>query len=194
MKQNNFRPGPRTSAKNANDPRVIKTVNRLREGYIELLNTMPADMISVLRLSEKSEVDRKTFYLHYRNIEDMKNDVIDMTAADLTGRLIGDLEQDIRTIYTFLDSMDGGIYALLEATSERDARDRFLHEVFTSDAFSRYYTGADPDVIEGYLYSIIYIYEENTHSDDPLDTTELARRTSKLLQNGIHGIEESDYH
>ena len=194
MKQNNFSPGPRTSAKNANDPRVIKTVNRLREGYIELLNTMPADMISVLRLSEKSEVDRKTFYLHYRNIEDMKNDVIDMTAADLTGRLIGDLEQDIRTIYTFLDSMDGGIYALLEAPSERDARDRFLHEIFTSGAFSRYYTGADPDVIEGYLYSIIYIYEENTHSDDPLDTTELARRTSKLLQNGIHGIEESDYH
>ena len=124
----------------------------------------------------------------------MKNDVIDMTAADLTGRLIGDLEQDIRTIYTFLDSMDGGIYALLEAPSERDARDRFLDEIFTSGAFSRYYTGADPDVIEGYLSSIIYIYEENTHSDDPLDTTELARRTSKLLQNGIHGIEESDYH
>lgn len=189
MKQNNFRPGPRTSAKNANDPRVIKTVNRLREGYIELLNTMPADMISVLRLSEQSDVDRKTFYLHYRNIEDMKNDVIDMTASDLTGRLIGDLEQDIRTIYTFLDSMDGGIYALLEATSERDARDRFLHEVFTSDAFCRYYTGADADVVEGYLYSIIYIYEENRRSDDPLDTTELADRTAQLLQNGIRGLE-----
>lgn len=189
--ENKWRPGPRTSARNVNDPRVGKTLSRLRRGYIELLDNEDADDISVLRLSERSGVDRKTFYLHYRNMDDMKFDVCDMKASELIERLTGDFSADIATIYDYLDGMESGVYALLTSMKEHDFSDRFLHQVFTSDAFSSYYQHDDDDVVEGYLYSIVYIYEENRRSEDPLETSELAEYATRLMMHGISGIEKS---
>ena len=181
-------PGPRTSAKNVRDPRVRKTVNKLRTGYIELLGEMSPDRISVLKLTDRSHIDRKTFYLHYRNMDDMKNDVCDVKAADLIGRLTGDITQDIRIIYKYLDSLEPGVYSLLTSVQERDFRDRFLHQLFTSEAFNSYYRGDDTDIVEGYLYSIFYIYEENRRSADPLESSELADYAARLVMNGIRGV------
>lgn len=53
------------------DRRVRKTRARLRLALVELLREKPAEEISVTELTGRADVNRGTFYLHYRDIYDM---------------------------------------------------------------------------------------------------------------------------
>lgn len=63
------------------DPRIIRTRQLLRDAFIELLQEMDIEKISVNRLAERATINRVTFYLHYRDIPDMlekmANDMIE---------------------------------------------------------------------------------------------------------------------
>ena len=53
------------------DRRVRKTKNLLRQGLTELLTEKSAKDITVRELSDRVDINRGTFYLHYRDIFDM---------------------------------------------------------------------------------------------------------------------------
>ncbi len=53
------------------DRRVRKTRNMLRKGLSQLLREKPAKDITVRELSTLVDINRGTFYLHYRDIYDM---------------------------------------------------------------------------------------------------------------------------
>ncbi|HHW68591.1 TetR/AcrR family transcriptional regulator [Defluviitalea raffinosedens] len=57
--------------KKNNDRRVLKTKKQLRQGLTELLKEKSIKDISVRELSERVDINRGTFYLHYKNIFDM---------------------------------------------------------------------------------------------------------------------------
>lgn len=53
------------------DRRIRKTKKQLRQGLTELLEEKSAKDITVRELSERVDLNRGTFYLHYRDIFDM---------------------------------------------------------------------------------------------------------------------------
>lgn len=53
------------------DRRIRKTKNALRNGLTELMKEKSFKDISVKELTEKVDINRGTFYLHYRDIFDM---------------------------------------------------------------------------------------------------------------------------
>ncbi|RPK15319.1 TetR/AcrR family transcriptional regulator [Priestia endophytica] len=53
------------------DPRVIRTRQLIKDALIDLLQEMEVSKISVNRLAERATINRVTFYLHYRDIQDM---------------------------------------------------------------------------------------------------------------------------
>ncbi|MBR1810220.1 MAG: TetR/AcrR family transcriptional regulator [Clostridia bacterium] len=53
------------------DRRVIKTKERLHDVFIELLSQKPLKNITVKELSEKADINRATFYLHYKDVFDL---------------------------------------------------------------------------------------------------------------------------
>lgn len=53
------------------DRRVRKTKQQLRQGLTELLLEKPAKDITVRELADKVDMNRGTFYLHYKDIFDM---------------------------------------------------------------------------------------------------------------------------
>lgn len=53
------------------DRRVRKTKKQLRQGLTELLETKSAKDITVRELSDLVDINRGTFYLHYKDIFDM---------------------------------------------------------------------------------------------------------------------------
>ncbi|MEV5025398.1 TetR/AcrR family transcriptional regulator [Paenibacillus sp. LPE1-1-1.1] len=63
------------------DPRILRTRQLLRDAFIELLQEMDIEKISVNRLAKRATINRVTFYLHYRDIPDMlekmANDMIE---------------------------------------------------------------------------------------------------------------------
>lgn len=55
----------------------------LRDAFVELLEEMDAEKISVNRLAERATINRVTFYLHYRDIPDMMEKMADDMIEDI---------------------------------------------------------------------------------------------------------------
>ena len=56
---------------NKNDLRVKKTQKAITTTFLALLETKPVSKITVTELSKKTEINKATFYLHYKDIFDL---------------------------------------------------------------------------------------------------------------------------
>ncbi|WP_139997331.1 TetR/AcrR family transcriptional regulator [Paenibacillus paridis] len=65
------------------DPRIVRTRQLLRDAFIELLQEIDIEKISVNRLAERATINRVTFYLHYRDIPDMLEKMADDMIEDI---------------------------------------------------------------------------------------------------------------
>lgn len=61
------------------DRRILRTRQMLREALMELIEVKGYDGISVRQLTEKAGLNRGTFYLHYRDLQDL----LDQCAEDM---------------------------------------------------------------------------------------------------------------
>ncbi|GGG84065.1 TetR/AcrR family transcriptional regulator [Paenibacillus radicis (ex Gao et al. 2016)] len=59
------------------DPRVLRTRQLIREAFIDLLQDIELEKITVNRIAERATINRVTFYLHYRDIPDMVEKIAD---------------------------------------------------------------------------------------------------------------------
>ena len=63
------------------DRRTQKTMNILKEIFVDLLKEKPVQSISVTELCRLADINRSTFYLHYCDIyallEDIENDCLE---------------------------------------------------------------------------------------------------------------------
>lgn|GEM_PF-3085026 len=72
-------------AVNENDRRTRYTKNVIREAYVELLDGLPPESVTVTEVCKRAEINRGTFYLHYECLpqvmEDLENAVYDEIVA-----------------------------------------------------------------------------------------------------------------
>lgn len=59
------------------DPRVLRTRQLIRDAFIDLLQEIELEKITVNRIAERATINRVTFYLHYRDIPDMLDRMAD---------------------------------------------------------------------------------------------------------------------
>lgn len=67
---------------NAGDLRVIKTRRTIRTALVSLLSETELSDITITALCARAQVNRKTFYRHYRSISDVINEVEDEILGD----------------------------------------------------------------------------------------------------------------
>ena len=53
------------------DRRIQRTRNSLFSAFIELRATKPVEKITVKELTEKANISKQTFYLHFQDIYDL---------------------------------------------------------------------------------------------------------------------------
>lgn len=61
--------------KEKTDPRVIRTKKLMRDALLKLINDKGADRVTVSELAKEAGVNRGTFYLHYRDVPDMLDQI-----------------------------------------------------------------------------------------------------------------------
>lgn len=59
------------------DKRIQKTKSALKSALLSLLKTQPLHEISISKLCQKANIDRNTFYCHYRIPEDILKEILD---------------------------------------------------------------------------------------------------------------------
>ncbi|NUH88085.1 TetR/AcrR family transcriptional regulator [Bacillus thuringiensis] len=69
------------------DPRVKRTTRYLRDALIELLEERDLNTISVQNITDKAELTRGTFYLHYQDKQDFLLKSMDETLEELIERV-----------------------------------------------------------------------------------------------------------
>ena len=65
------------------DRRVRKTKSQLRQALMQLMTEKPFKSISVRELSERADINRGTFYIHYRDVSDLLQRLEDEMAERL---------------------------------------------------------------------------------------------------------------
>ncbi len=62
---------------NENDSRVRRTKKLIRQGLVELSKTKSISKITVKELTDRVEINRGTFYLHYKDVYDLVDSIED---------------------------------------------------------------------------------------------------------------------
>lgn len=71
--------------KSKQDLRVVKTKRAIKEAFLSLITEKPVQKITVTELSSKAEISKGTFYLHYVDIFNLYNELVDETVAKIAG-------------------------------------------------------------------------------------------------------------
>ncbi len=69
------------------DPRVVRTRQQLRDALVALIEERGFDALTVQDITDRAELNRATFYLHYRD----KQDLLENSLRDAIDELIADL-------------------------------------------------------------------------------------------------------
>ncbi|MBO5388384.1 MAG: TetR/AcrR family transcriptional regulator [Lachnospiraceae bacterium] len=79
------------------DLRIQKTKNNIFNAYIELREKKPIEKITVKELTDKAQISKQTFYLHYKDIYDL--------TEQIEQELIADIMKDVEYPENVLDSL-----------------------------------------------------------------------------------------
>lgn len=70
------------------DPRAIRTKEMLKQAVIELLQQgIPAEKLSIQKVSQQAGLNRTTFYLHYEDIHDLLQKLTDEIVGEITKQI-----------------------------------------------------------------------------------------------------------
>ncbi|MCM3790582.1 TetR/AcrR family transcriptional regulator [Domibacillus indicus] len=75
--------------KDHTDPRILRTRLLIKEAFVDLLQEMDVEKMSVSRIAERATISRVTFYLHYRDIPDMLEKMADAMIEDIQNVING---------------------------------------------------------------------------------------------------------
>ena len=134
------------------DRRVRKTKKQLRLALMELLAEKSAKSISVRELTERADINRGTFYIHYRDVGDLLQRLEDEMADRLTALCKDHKPEDstweqfpfLRDLYRFILDNADLCRVLLGPNGDIAYTNRIcciLRDCFLYDFLSQFYPG-----------------------------------------------------
>lgn len=186
------------------DRRVRRTKQMLRSALLELLREKSVDQITVTELTQKADVNRGTFYGHYKDIydmvEQMENEMFqefsDLLHAYPADALRHGLRPILQDVFAFLQRYGDVAAALLE----RDRDTRFLEKLKgmvaerVSLEWGRLYQFSTPkeqafclSFLVGGAVGLIQSWLEGGRKESP---EELAALSEAMILRGIEGLNQ----
>lgn len=185
------------------DRRTRRTKKLLTEAFIELLSEKKLNEITIKELCEKADINRGTFYLHYEDIYDLKNQI----ETDLCDELINQIQPITNANMKELDSYQL-FYQLFTYTKKNETLFRALlgdngDISFLTDLrilFKEYYLspvlkGQPINFTQNMEYAYDFISSGFTglvakwlEEGTPYSVDEMAKLTSKLAFDGIPAL------
>ena len=184
--------------------RIRKTKQQLRQSLTTLLKQKRVQDITVRELAELADINRGTFYLHYRDVFDLLNQIEEELLGELEsvlekyqpGSILPNTVQIFKDVYELVQKNseivgilmgDHGewnfvnrLNQLLRAKCQRDWSEHFRAE--SPELFDTYYAF----IISGCM-GLVQYWLENGMKETP---GELAELTGQMVMNGMKWLEE----
>ncbi len=182
-----------------NNRSVIRTQTMLKNGLTELMLKKPVRQISVKELTAYVNLNRGTFYLHYRDIFDLlehiENEMLeyfqDILESHQAEELKGKPFPLLKDIFQFLGENADFCRAILGENKDWNFIDK-LKTILKEKCFYDWeylFAKADPEIYEIYysfvLSGCIGIIENWLFSDMKQSAEEIATITENIILHGI---------
>ena len=178
--------------------RAIKTKSSIKKQFLNLLKNKSLDLISVIDIARECKVNRNTFYLHYKSINDLffslKQEIFSLFLSPLQTFTIDELTYNIDIIlslYSNIFSTRQNVKTFLFEIKESDTILNELENEISNIVFKRYkktiytqeyrYKVNIMFIVFGYFHSIKqYVLSNNSNFEI------FSERISLLLNKGLY--------
>ena len=160
------------------DRRVVRTRKAIREAFFKLMENQDYHKITIASVAREADIDRKTFYLHYRSVSDLVDEVIRDEAQKIVAscrealRSDGDKGLDVSKLFQSIS---------LALAPDMTRSKRVLQHVSLQDVLDR---------LEASLVDVLMVavYRRWLIADSEIPLESLAGVTSACLFDGLNGV------
>lgn len=177
------------------DLRYKKTEALIQKTFRELLGEMDYYQISIQKLADRAQINRKTFYLHYPSVdallEKMQNDIVDQFIEPIKGaRLPEDLERIVRNCYEASEKADAMNEKILNSKGRFPMESHQPNppeiELFDDD-YQRYSLSERAYIVDFVSVALGSIYRRWVENGRKEPMEEMIRLTIRLISGALHG-------
>ena len=183
------------------DRRVLRTKKNIRQAFLHLLSEKSMSQITVKELSDLADINRKTFYMYYSNIEDIFAELEDELVLKLVHVFEKELfQKEMFNSYSFFENLNHTIQEDIDLYRILNHSDLLPHliqraknaliEVF----FRKYNISADSDNERYILYAeyaasgILSMYTKWFSRDFHMSLEELTRTAAEITLYGLQHL------
>ena len=183
------------------DRRVLRTKKNIRQAFLHLLSEKSLSQITVKELSDLADINRKTFYMYYSNIEDIFAELEDELVLKLVHVFEKELfQKEMFDSYSFFENLNRTILEDIDLYRILNHSDLLPHliqraknaliEVF----FRKYNISADSDNERYILYAeyaasgILSMYTKWFSRDVHMSLEELTRTAAEITLYGLQHL------
>ena len=183
------------------DRRVLRTKKNIRQAFLHLLSEKSLSQITVKELSDLADINRKTFYMYYSNIEDILAELEDELVLKLVHVFEKELfQKEMFNSYSFFENLNHTIQEDIDLYRILNHSDLLPHliqraknaliEVF----FRKYNISADSDNERYILYAeyaasgILSMYTKWFSRDFHMSLEELTRTAAEITLYGLQHL------
>lgn len=181
------------------DRRVLKTKRQLRQGLAVLMKQKKINRISVKELCDLVDINRATFYAHYKDIydlvEEIETEVVRQFQEMLESHSLESAQLDVRPLLTEIFCMVGASAELASALLGRHGDIAFLQRIqaMVGDYFIFYWQKFKPEdhSLAGH-YSYVFVVSGCTgliqrwlEEGMPQTPEEMADIAARLVRSGL---------
>ena len=190
-----------TSQPKATDRRVLRTKKNIRQTFLQLLSEKSLTQLTVKELSEQADINRKTFYMYYSNIEEILSELEDELVQKLVLVFEKELfEREIFDSYSFFENLNLAIQGDIELYRTLNHSDLLPHLILRAknaliDVFFRKYNiPADSDSERYILYAeyaasgILSMYTKWFSNDFHMSLEELTKTAAEITLYGFQHL------
>lgn len=190
------------SKEEALDRRVRRTQQAIKGAFLELLGEKPMDRITITELAQAADINRKTFYAHYENVQavmaSVENDIVNHFMEVITEQdLISFLSHPYPVLQRLATSMQEnlevsrrifatGIASTLLETTREKINDRMAALFQDSFHLSPPTQGYVVSFLTGGLFSAFAAWVQ---SEERIPLEQLSEQLSSLMAGGLKAIQ-----
>ncbi|MGN0161448.1 MAG: TetR/AcrR family transcriptional regulator [Lachnospiraceae bacterium] len=192
------------------DRRIEKTRASIRDAYFSLLEKNQSNKVTISEIARQANIDRKTFYLHYNEPEDIMREFAQEKINEIMEYLkksyVADQPTDVKILFDVLNRILEENMVFFRFIALNPKYDYFfdqLKELFVSiliNDYEKFFDFSDIDfrIYADYFVSgILSVYMRWIRENLPLSLEDLAQRVSTaafgglqcLLPHQLHSIE-----
>lgn len=184
------------------DRRILKTKGQLKDSLIHLMKEKPITKISVREISDYADMNRGTFYLHYKDIHDMVEKIEDEIFQEfydvLNAKELSKLENKpflvLENVFVYLADNFELVSALLGPHGDIAFLERLkllvkekcfeVWDVLYDYKKNQYYEAMSSFIVAGYI-GLVKNWIDNGMKETP---KEMAALINDFLLNGISAL------